>query len=52
VSLAAAFEPEETTVGVEVADSDDERADPDAEYSAPAAEADAPVKGRKKVVKK
>ncbi len=39
-------------VGVEVADSDDERADPDTEYSAAAAEPDAPVKGRKKVVKK
>lgn len=51
VNLAAAFEAEAASVGVEVADSDDERADPDAEYSA-VAEPDAPVKGRKKVVKK
>jgi len=50
VNLAAAFEAEDA-VGVEVADSDEERADPEAEYSA-AAEPDAPLKGRKKVVKK
>ena len=37
-------------VGVEVADSDEERVDP--ENPAAAAEPDAPVKGRKKVVKK